>query len=38
VQLELGVLNQILQQGKAVNGKPVFKYNTGPVLGCNIKL
>jgi len=38
VQLEMGVLNQILQQGKAVNGKPVFQYNTGPVLGCNIKL
>ncbi len=38
VQLEIGVLNQILQQGKAVNGKPVFQYNTGPVLGCNIKL
>jgi hypothetical protein len=38
IQLEMGVLNQILQQGKAVNGKPVFQYNTGPVLGCNIKL
>jgi hypothetical protein len=38
VQLEMGVLNQILQQGKAVDGKPVFQYNTGPVLGCNIKL
>jgi len=38
VQLEMGVLNQILQQGKAVNGKSVFQYNTGPVLGCNIKL
>lgn len=38
LQLEFGVLNQILQQGKTVNGKSVFQYNTGPVLGCNIKL
>ena len=38
VQVEMGVLNQILQQGKAVNSKPVFQYNTGPVLGCNVKL
>jgi hypothetical protein len=38
VQLEFGALNQILQQGKAVNGKSVFQYNTGPVLGCNVKL
>lgn len=38
LQFEMGVLNQILQQGKAVNGKPVFQFNTGPVLGCNIKL
>lgn len=37
VQIELGVMNQILQQGKAVNGKPVFQYNTGPLLGCNVK-
>ena len=38
VQLEFGALNQILQQGKAINGKAVFQYNTGPVLGCNVKL
>jgi hypothetical protein len=37
VQLELGAINQIVQQGKTVNAKPVFQYNTGPVLGCNIK-
>ena len=37
VQLELGAINQIVQQGKTVNTKPVFQYNTGPVLGCNIK-
>ena len=37
-QIEFGVLNQIVQQGKAVNNKPVFQYNTGPVLGCNLKL
>ena len=38
VQLELGVLNQILQQGKLVTAKPVFQYNSGPVFGLNLKL
>lgn len=38
VQLELGVLNQILQQGKLVAAKPVFQYNSGPVFGLNLKL
>jgi hypothetical protein len=38
VQLETGIMNQILQQGKAVNGKPVFQYNTGPVLSLNVRL
>lgn len=37
-QLELGVLNQILQQPRTVGGSAVFQYNTGPVLGCNLKL
>jgi hypothetical protein len=38
VQLELGVFNQILQQGKLVTAKPVFQYNSGPVFGLNLKL
>jgi hypothetical protein len=38
VQLETGIMNQILQQGKAVTGKPVFQYNTGPVLSLNVRL
>ena len=38
MQLEIGAVNQILQQGKAVGGKAVFQYNTGPVAGINLKL
>ncbi|UQD55320.1 DUF2490 domain-containing protein [Flavobacterium sp. K5-23] len=29
IKLEAGYLGQILQQGKLVNGKPVFQYNNG---------
>lgn len=37
VQLETGVLSQIVLQSKTVGGSQVFQYNTGPVLGCNVK-
>ncbi len=32
IKIEAGYLGQILQQGKLVNGKPVFQYNNGFML------
>jgi len=32
VKWELGIFQQILQQGKPVGGHKVFQYNTGPLL------
>lgn len=31
VKMELGIFQQILQQGRPVGGKNVFQYNTGPM-------
>lgn len=38
VKIEAGYLNQILQQGKRVEGKPVFQYNNGFMLTTHLLL
>lgn len=38
IKFEAGYLNQILQQGKRVNDKPVFQYNNGVMLATHISL
>ena len=35
IKLEAGYLNQILQQGKRINDKPVFQYNNGCMLSAH---
>ena len=35
IKIEAGYLNQILQQGKRINDKPVFQYNNGFMLGAH---
>jgi hypothetical protein len=36
IKIEAGYINQILQQGKRVNDKPVFQYNNGFILATNL--
>lgn len=36
LKFEAGYLNQVLQQGKRVNDKPVFQYNNGFVLASHV--
>jgi Protein of unknown function (DUF2490) len=36
IKLEVGYLNQILQQGKRVNDKAVFQYNNGFILATHL--
>ena len=36
INIEAGYINQILQQGKRVNDKPVFQYNNGFILATNL--
>ena len=36
LKFEVGFLNQILQQGKRVNDKPVFQYNNGFMLASHV--
>ena len=36
VKIEAGYLNQILQQGKKVEGKPIFQYNNGFMLATHL--
>ncbi len=36
IKIEAGYLNQILQQGKRVNDKPVFQYNNGFVIASHL--
>jgi hypothetical protein len=36
IKLEAGYLGQTLQQGKLVNGRPVFQYNNGFMLTTNL--
>jgi hypothetical protein len=36
IKVEAGYLNQILQQGKRVNDKPVFQYNNGFMLATHL--
>lgn len=31
-RVDIGILNQILQQGSLVGGKQVYQYNTGPIV------
>jgi hypothetical protein len=38
IKLEAGYLNQIVQQGKRINDKPVFQYNNGFILASHISL
>jgi hypothetical protein len=35
IKMEAGFLNQMLQQGKRINDKPVFQYNNGFMLATN---
>ena len=36
IKLETGYLNQVLQQGKRINDKPVFQYNNGFLLSAHL--
>lgn len=38
IKLEAGYINQILQQGRRVNNKPVFQYNNGFLVGANFNI
>ncbi len=38
IKLEAGYLNQILQQGRKINGKSVFQYNNGFMLATHLTL
>ncbi|MEJ7626217.1 MAG: DUF2490 domain-containing protein [Ferruginibacter sp.] len=38
IKIEAGYLNQVLQQGKRVNDKPVFQYNDGFMLATHLSL
>ena len=36
LKFEAGYLNQVLQQGKRINDKPVFQYNNGFMLASHL--
>ena len=36
IKIEAGYLNQILQQGKRINGNPVYQYNNGFMLAAHL--
>jgi len=36
LKFEAGYLNQVLQQGKRVNDKPVFQYNNGFLIAVHL--
>lgn len=38
IKIEAGYINQVLQQGKRVNDKPVFQYNNGFMLATNLAI
>lgn len=38
IKFEAGYLNQVLQQGKRVNNKPVFQYNNGFMFATHLSL
>jgi hypothetical protein len=38
VRIEGGVLNQILQFGRQINGKNVFQHNNGIILNANFNI
>ena len=38
VKIEAGFINQILQQGRRVDGKPVFQYNNGFMVASHLSL
>ncbi|MBL7717619.1 MAG: DUF2490 domain-containing protein [Flavipsychrobacter sp.] len=38
LMIEAGYLNQIVQQGSLVRGRPVFQYNNGPVVNAVLNL
>lgn len=38
IKLEVGYLNQVVQQGKRINDKPVFQYNNGFIMASHVSL